>query len=201
MFVSYLAQLGIINGISNSEYAPDQAITRCEFIKMISLLSNDDVNTYMKTLSFSDSNTSDWYHVYAEWAATNDIAKGDENGNFNGTNNITREEAITMLYRFSKGHADHIFDSNPTRTKNSFSDEDQISDWAKNAIDELTKAGVIQGYENCISPKKNITRAEAAKIIATYDISNKKPALLSDYSEPVEYLNQDGQIKQKKECL
>lgn len=191
MFVSYLTQLGIVNGISNSEYAPDQAITRSEFIKMLSLLSNDDINTYAKTLSFTDSNTSNWYHIYAEWSATNNIAKGDENGNFNGTNNITREEAITMLYRFSKNSANHIFDSNPNRTKNIFSDEEQISNWATDAIDEFTKAGVIQGYENCIFPKANITRAEAAKIIAVYDMKDKRPTLLSNYSKPVEYLNID----------
>lgn len=156
---------------------------------MISLLSNDNISIYTTTLSFSDSSTSNWYHAYAEWAAKNNIAEGDDNGNFNGTNNITREEAVTMLYRFSKNDANHIFDSNLIRTENIFSDKNQISNWAQNAVTELTKAGVIQGYENNFSPKSNITRAEAAKIIAVYDILNKRPTLLSYYSQPIEYLN------------
>lgn len=189
MFVSYLKQLGIVDGITASEYAPNQAITRSEFVKMISLLSNDVIDTHTATLSFSDSSTSNWYHAYAEWAAENHIAEGDNYGNFNGTTNITREEAVTILYRFSDRDAAHVFDDNLIRSEIVFSDENEISDWARDAITAFTKAGVIQGYENSFLPKSNITRAEAAKILAVYDIFNRRPTLLSNYSEPVEYLN------------
>lgn len=186
MFVSYLKQTGVINGISEKEFAPDQAITRSEFVKMISMLSGDNVREY-HTLSFSDSNNKNWYYNYAEWSARNGVVEGDEKGDFNGTDVLTREEAITMLYRYADNHENHIYDLNNITEDVNYIDDSRISDWSADAVSEMSKAGVIQGYENEFAPKEYLTRASAAKIIAMFDIYNKRPTILSEGSLPLEY--------------
>ncbi|NLL21639.1 MAG: S-layer homology domain-containing protein [Firmicutes bacterium] len=37
--------------------------------------------------------------------------------------------------------------------------------WARNPYASCIKNGIIQGYNNALKPKENITRAEAAVII------------------------------------
>ena len=74
--------------------------------------------------------------------------------------NITREDFAVMLYR--------IIGEEITE-KSSFSDYNEISDYAKDAVSYMNKKGYINGYsDNTFRPEKEITRAEAASIIYRY---------------------------------
>ncbi|QNK60206.1 S-layer homology domain-containing protein [Paenibacillus sp. PAMC21692] len=46
-----------------------------------------------------------------------------------------------------------------------FRDAGQISDWAYSSIEEATVRGFVEGYNGALNPKKEITRAEFAKLI------------------------------------
>ena len=54
----------------------------------------------------------------------------------------------------------------PKQLSPDFADDEQISDYAKEAVEALAAAGIISGSENGeFMPKKNATRAETAKIL------------------------------------
>lgn len=90
-------------------------------------------------------------------------------------------------------------------TINSFNDSNQISDWAKPAIDKFTKDGVIQGYnDGSFKPHREISRAEFAKILLKFSISESEFIDLktkekdSYYNNPdrfKEYLDKFGDIE------
>ncbi|MDK2814543.1 MAG: arabinan endo,5-alpha-L-arabinosidase, partial [Thermoanaerobacter sp.] len=47
-----------------------------------------------------------------------------------------------------------------------FSDNNKISEWAKNAVANAVKLGIVKGYkDNTFRPKENATRAEAAAML------------------------------------
>ena len=53
-------------------------------------------------------------------------------------------------------------------SETSFADNGEISDYAKSAVGYLAEKGIIKGYDgNMFVPFKNLTRAEAAKILCT----------------------------------
>ena len=47
-----------------------------------------------------------------------------------------------------------------------FTDRDQIADYAKQAVEQMQKMGIVNGYsDGSFNPQGTATRAEAAKII------------------------------------
>ena len=54
-----------------------------------------------------------------------------------------------------------------------FSDENEISDYAKNAVSHLAGTGIVNGVGNGLfAPKDAVTRAQAAKIIYELVMAN-----------------------------
>lgn len=193
MFVSYLKQTGIVNGMNENDFSPEQPIRRSEFIKMISLLSSEDISVYANSNFFYDSNSSDWYHSYVEWGANNNIINGDILGNFNGESNITREEAATMLYRFVENYSADIFNAPYVIEGSNYSDCNNISNWALEPVEKLTSLGILNGNDRCFCPQDEMSRAEAAKIISVYMILDSKPTILSEYSTPIQYVDVESE--------
>ena len=82
---------------------------------------------------------------------------GYDNGNFKPDGNITRAETASMLYR--------VLDTESDNEKLTFSDLVNGA-WYIEAVEEMSKAGVINGYtDGTFKPDSPITRAEAVKII------------------------------------
>lgn len=195
-FVSILKQINVIDGVSETEFDPNREITRGEFVKLIAAIENIDLSSYNQISTFSDVSTDDWYSEYVSWAAENGIAEGIDENYFLPQNSISREEAIVMLYRYAMSYGDGIIYAkhyNAQYEKPVFLDENEISSWAIEGIDFLSIAGVICGdNENMLRPKRNITRAEAAKMIAVYYLFDKRPTLITDgiaisYSGTLDY--------------
>lgn len=72
-FVSILTQLDVINGVSDTIFNPNKAITRGEYVKLIATMANDNLSEYNHVSIFSDIDSNDWYNEYVAWAAKNEI--------------------------------------------------------------------------------------------------------------------------------
>lgn len=153
-YIERLSEKGIVNGF-NGYFNPDKNVTRAEFVKMLCEAYKIDgvlIN------EFSDVDENEWYAPYVGGAFTMGCIKG-ENGIFRPNDSITREDAAVIAYRFS---ADNITDNGTAQ----FADYNDIADYAKNAVNVLSKAKIINGFtDGSFKPKANTTRAEAAKII------------------------------------
>lgn len=157
--VEYLYDMGIINGRTDEEFAPEENITRAEFIKILVCVKNLKL-VYGKT-EFFDVAEDAWYAPYINSAYQNNITSGYDDGTFKPNNNITREDMATMIFR-TAGYADSGIEP-------SFADADEISDYAKPAVATLNQKGIINGVgENKFAPKAFATRAQAAQIIYNY---------------------------------
>ena len=151
------SEYGIINGYLDDTFKPDDYMTRAELITIIDKLFGleSESDKYIPDIS-----SRDWYYGNIKKAVFFGIIQGDEKGNINANNNVTREEAILIISRAFKLKID---ESNFFST---FDDESEISNWAKRELIAFARKQYIKGYsDNTIRPKNYITRAEILTII------------------------------------
>lgn len=159
-----LANLGIINGKSETEFAPHEGITRAEYIKLIctALKITPDKDLKQK---FDDVPDTYWAFDYIMQAEKNGIVKGASDDEFVPGRTITREEMAAILYRAVNTKKLPMMQG----AAKEFADSDEIDEYAKTAVEKLSAAGVISGMDETeFAPKKTATRAQAAVIIYQY---------------------------------
>ena len=154
-----LYEAGVVSGRSETTFDPSAGVTREEFVKMI--VSAFGLESDGNDCTFADADKTKWYYTYLAVAEMHGVIYGDENGNFGVGRGITREDMSVMLYRI-------LGDTEPVKEKVVFSDNDEISEYALNAVEVLQCGGIISGMEDgSFAPKKGATRAEAARMIYT----------------------------------
>ncbi|WP_244226743.1 S-layer homology domain-containing protein [Paenibacillus protaetiae] len=156
-----LAARGIVNGVSKDSFAPNQTITRAEFIQMLMLTL--DLNQAEATSSFSDVNPGAWYYNSIASAQQLGIVSGLTDGSFGINNKITRQEMAAMAYRAIQKAGITLNEANPAA---GFRDGQDIAGYASEAVNAMQQAGIINGIGNGnFEPKGTATRAQAAVIL------------------------------------
>ncbi len=155
-----LKKIGVVSGNPDGTFSPDKAVTRAEFVKMLLSLPEFDMEEDNEKVYFNDIFTEDWYYNYFVKAKKYGIISGDNNGNVNPNQNITREEMAVIIYRALQRK---IIPA--AACDNGFADSADISDWARDAVDVLKQEGIFNGDEaNKFNPNNNATKAEACKV-------------------------------------
>lgn len=156
-YINSLSKKGIINGFDGNMFMPEANVTRAEFVKI--LVEAFSVAKSQNT-PFTDVNSSDWFAPYIAGAYDIGLVIGDGQ-NFRPNEQITRQDAAVMIYRFAT-HYDYKFEA----IDNSFTDKSAISGYATDAVNALVSASVINGMpDGSFAPESYATRAEAAKMI------------------------------------
>ena len=156
--ITELAGRGLINGFDDGTFRPDESVTRAQFTKMLADLEGLDTNTVVRI--FEDVPINSWYAPYVTAAYAEGIALGD-GAYFRPDSSITREEMAVMAARCMNITAAGTM---------GFIDIDSVSEWAKDAVNALSSAGIISGFEDgTFRPGEISTRAEAAAILLRLD--------------------------------
>ncbi|MBR5506779.1 MAG: S-layer homology domain-containing protein [Clostridia bacterium] len=151
-----LSEKNIIKGYEDGTFRPDSNITRAEFVKIV--VDAFSIPKAQKNSEFKDVTENDWFASYIKSAYDRGIVGGFD-GLFYPNEKITREDVAIIIYRAL------ALSENQSETE--FSDNDKISQYAKNAVSYLSQNGIITGYEtNEFKPEKSITRAEVATVIS-----------------------------------
>lgn len=164
-YVYSVANEGLMVGCGNDEFCPDRDITRAEIVMMLARLSGENYEVYQNREIFSDCKTH-WSKSAINWAATKGVVNGIGGNKFAPNDPITREQLCTMMLNFAKYENYY-----PKKTVSpiAFTDNDQISSWAKESVYHMQRAGVIAGRGNGkFDPKGHATRAECAKVFHCY---------------------------------
>ncbi len=140
---------------ADGKIMPDKPLTRAEMatiiVRAFGASEEGDISSY------TDVRKSDWFFEYIAKAFKMGVMEG-YSGKMNPDSNITREQAFTVLARALKLQP-------ATRISKTFSDIEEISDWARGSIYALVNAGYIQGSNGKLNPKADITRAEFAQVM------------------------------------
>ena len=160
--VDFLYDGGITTGTSATTYGPALNITRGDFILMLYRAFNLSANT---TDGFKDVPSDSYYAQAIAVAKALGIAQGSDDGRFNPTAPLTREDAMVFLYR-TLNRTGRTIASASTSYLNRFSDGSSTSSYAQDSVAALAQAGIIQGDTNGrLNPKGSLTRAEMAVIL------------------------------------
>ena len=164
--INYVVNKGYFAGVSKTEFAPDKPITRGEFVTVLGRMLKIDTSKY-SSQRFNDVNSSTYYSPYVTWANEVGIVSGVGEGNFAPDKALTREEMAVIMSKFLK-----LSNKKPTiKLSTNFKDQGSISPWAKEAVTEMAKLGVVKGMgEGNFSPKTEFTRAQVAQVL--YSIEN-----------------------------
>ena len=159
--IEKIVEKGIMKGISEEEFSPDTPITRAMFVTVLYRLEGEPK---AGKAAFSDIESGSWYENAVGWASENNLVNGVTSKGFEPNEEITREQLVTILYRYAKlkGYATDTEESG-------FADNDEISDWAKEAVFWAVKQKIIFGTdENKVLPSEATTRAQTAAIIIRF---------------------------------
>lgn len=156
-----LKDMGIVSGKSLESFAPDDNITREEFVKLI--IEFIGVEPRTGTSYFTDAVADAWYMPYLDTAYSLGIVKGSDDGSFGIGRPITRQDIAVMFNRALEYQSVEI---PRVKEKVTFTDQDAASDYAKEALEKFQLAGIINGYsDGSLKPFAVSTRAEAAQIV------------------------------------
>ncbi len=165
---------GIISGYETDDgifFKPDNNMTREEFSVIVCRFLGIDTDSYVDydISEFEDSaKISDWAKPFVAAVFENKLITGKADGEliyFAPQDTLTRAEAMTILGRTLKLAEEEI----------TFTDSDEIPEWARQYITTMVSYGIVNGYEdNSIKPNGFVSRAEAVTMI------NKMPEMSSD---------------------
>lgn len=167
-YVYDLVYRGVVNGMTATTYEPEGKLTRAQFVKLLacSLADAETLKTYEGKHPFKDSE-GHWAESYIAWAKDKGIVEGVSATEFDPEAPITREQMATIFGRYAlKQGIELPKDAAPAE---SFPDADKISEYAREFVELMRIAGILNGYEDgTFRPQGNATRAEAAKLFSLF---------------------------------
>lgn len=161
--VQFVYSRGIMDGVDYYKFDPNGTITRGMILTMLWRMAGEPFE--MPVTSFTDVEIGRYYTTAVAWACRNGIADGMGESTFGPNDAITREELVTLLYRYAQyfGH------SCIGTSIEGFADAGSVSSYAYNAMCWAYKAGVVTGTTGSrLNPQGTASRAEAAQMIMSF---------------------------------
>lgn len=144
---------GVIKGYEDGTVRPNNSITRAEMTAML-----DRVMDYQTKADNTFSDLQDtWYTDVILKANAAGVIGGYPDGTVKPDATITRQEAVAMFSRVLSLDTENAPEA-------SFTDNADVADWAKDAVNAMAAKGYIHGSDGQFRPNDGITRAEVITI-------------------------------------
>ncbi len=159
-----LRNVDIIHGKEETKFYPDDSITRAEFVQMLIGMLNyaQRIDVSEAECKFEDVLSDAWYYDSVAAAVKYDIVSGISSSEFAPDALISRQDMCVMIDRACAA-ADIALHRGASVI---FNDESNISSYAVNSVRDMSRAGIVSGFEDGnFKPLENATRAQAAVII------------------------------------
>ena len=156
--VRYVSENSLMNGTSETTFEPDGQMTRAMLVIVLwraagEPAANDDS-------MFGDVAADTYYADAVAWASENNIVNGYSDDIFAPDDPVSRAQIVTILWRYA---------GSPTAEAEAFADENEIPDYASEAVDWAKANRIVNGREgDRFDPNGNATRAEVATILRNY---------------------------------
>lgn len=159
--VKYVYEKGMMSGTAADVFAPNATTTRAMIVTILYRLEGSPAVT--GTNAFVDVPAGQWYTDAVNWAAANQIVKGTSATTFAPNDSITREQMAAILYRYAQYKG---YDVTKKADLSGYSDNGQVSAYAKDALAWANAAKLINGVTNTtLAPQGNATRAQVSAIL------------------------------------
>ena len=160
-----LAEQGIINGMTETTFCPDNQLTRAQVVTMLYRMAGAPETD--AAAAFADVPEGAYYADALAWAVETGVTEGVSETEFAPDMDVTREQFVTFLYRFAalEGQAD-----GEPADLSAFQDAALVADWAQEAMAWAVGQGIVEGVtEDTIVPQGTATRAQAVTMLYRYE--------------------------------
>lgn len=154
--VKYAIDNGLMNGVSMTEFAPEETLTRAMLVTILYRLAGEP-ETSTKT-NFTDVPEGEWYSDAVAWTVEKGVTLGTSETTFDPSQPVTREQLVTFLWRYA-GKPES------KQSLSAFADNAMVSEYAYTAMQWAVENMIVNGKEDDkLDPVGNATRAEIAII-------------------------------------
>ncbi len=159
--INSLYAKGVVTGTSATVFSPENSISRGDF--MIMLYRAYNLGSFTSASgNFSDITVGSYWYDAISAAKALGIALGTDDGKFNPESAITREDAMSLLYRTLAKVAKAPTISDKLST---FADSSNVNAYALEAVRALVGAGIINGSDGKLDPQCSMTRAQMVQAL------------------------------------
>lgn len=152
----------LMSGVSATSFQPFTDTTRAMVAQILYRMSGEPAVDGLD-VTIADVPENAWYHDAAVWAYANGVFTGYEDGSFKGDVNVTREQLVTVLYRYAQKEG---YDTSASADLSAYEDQSQTGAWAMDAMRWAVGSGLIQGRgANRVAPQEGAMRVELAVVL------------------------------------
>jgi len=160
--IVWLYSRGYVSGFGNGVFAPNNSMTREQMAQIIANAFELE-RTNGGNSPFADVAPGDWFYNAVSAMYDHGISLGDGTGNYGVGLNISRQDAVVLLYRMLV-NMDAL--AGTAIVAAAFNDYAAIADYAREAVDAFRALEIVTGDPaGNFNPTDSITRAEMAIII------------------------------------
>lgn len=145
--VAFATSRELFSGTGDNTFSPNQSMNRAMIWTVLARF--DGAGT--------TQTGANWYQAGLDWAVAQGISDGS-----NPTGTMTREQLVTMLYRYAGSPA-------TSGNLSAFNDAAQVSSYAVDAMTWATENGILNGDgANDMNPKGQASRVQVAQIMQSF---------------------------------
>ena len=167
--IHYCIEHGLMVGTGANIFEPNIATSRAMIVTILWRLEGEPAVDY--SMTFEDVESGKWYTEAIRWAQANGIVEGYSDKAFGPNDIITREQMVTIMWRYAKYKGYDVSVGENTNIL-SYDDAFDVAEWAIPAMQWACGSGMIQGIADGnqmnLAPQGNATRAQAAAILQRY---------------------------------
>ena len=160
--VHWAIENDVMNGVGDGKFAPNDTTTRAHVVTMLWRL--DGSPAYVGMSEFSDVDNEQWYGPAIRWASAEGIVNGYDDGRFGANDAVTREQLVTILYRYAQYKKMDVSVGEDTNIL-SYDDAFDVHQWAMSAMQWAVGAGVVNGIGTNLEPAGDASRAQVATML------------------------------------
>lgn len=169
--VSFVYDRGYFSGTGENVFSPNTSMTRAMVATVLHRLAGNEAVS--DTGDFADVPAGQWYSQGIAWANRKGIVNGMGGGRYEPDLAVTREQLVTMLYRYQKDYLGADMSSQGTLA--AFPDGASVSTWARDAMSWAVGAKLVSGRDTGhLDPTGTATRAEVATILQRFSALTEK---------------------------
>ena len=161
--VHWAIENSVMNGVGDGKFAPNGITTRAQVVTMLWRLEGSPA--YVGMSEFSDVDNEQWYGPAIRWASAEGIVNGYDDGRFGANDAVTREQLVTILYRYAQYKKMDVSVGEDTNIL-SYDDAFDVSEWAIPAMQWACGSGIVNGIDKngtlMLAPSDASTRAVVA---------------------------------------
>jgi hypothetical protein len=161
--IEYSYTNGLMTGSAPNTFSPETPLSRAMLVTVLHRLSGTPAPAAGTV--FSDVPAGQWYSNAIAWASENGLVTGTGGDEFSPETELTRQDMAVLFTRYAGFTGKNL---PAVREGETFTDEAEIAGYAKQAVADFNRAGLIGGVDGAFDPRGIATRAQLAVMLHRY---------------------------------